>query len=298
LKNNKEKKIMKKLTRKLLLSSFALALALVTLTTTTFAWYTTNREVSATVAQSTTKGDVSGSLEISTDNSSWGPTAAVITSVDGLVPLQYISGELYTKDDIENAATAGTYLQFTVYVRTSSTLTTDTTVYLKNLTITNQTADLATTSKSVLSTTGMAEGTTVGSKYTVDVVRALSLAISSTASTIGSTEYSYGEIATPVEDTFTGKTGNALLYYDAVMGGTLTDSRTAATALKSTGSAIEVATIEGADAVSSTASAGVPVVFTVWLDGWDLYCFDACQGQSFDIAFELTTNAGDVVVKA
>lgn len=290
---------MKKLTRKLLLSSFALALALVTLTTTTFAWYTTNREVSATVAQSKTKGDVSGSLEISTDNSSWGPTAAVITSVDGLVPLQYISGELYTKDDTENAATTGTYLQFTVYVRTSSKLTTDTTVYLKKLTITNKTADLATTSKSVLSTTGMAEGTTVGSKYTVDVVRALSLAISSTASTIGSTEYSYGEIATPVPDTFTGKTGNALLYYKEVMGEKLTDSRTAATVLSDeTGSAIEVATIAKAAEASSTASAGVPVVFTVWLDGWDLYCFDACQGQSFDIEFELTTNAGDVVVKA
>ena len=54
---------MKKLTRKLLLSVFSLGLPVVTLSTTTFAWYTANTSVSATGIQGTTEGEVSGSLE-------------------------------------------------------------------------------------------------------------------------------------------------------------------------------------------------------------------------------------------
>lgn len=286
---------MKKLTRKLLLSSFALALALVTLTTTTFAWYTTNNTVDASGVVGKTQGGVTTSLEISkSKDSGYGPTITIDNvNVSNLVPLQHVvTGEVASLKNVGGTAANTGYIQFTVYVRTSTTLENDKPVYLKNLTITNVTDTLPT--KQILSATGGFEGKTIGDTYTVDVVRALSFAVSGTASTIGTKEYSYGEtVYTPKTDFFTENgtvTADAKTYYQAVMSEPLTDKSSPEQTLGED-TQILAATITGADKASEEPSKGVPVAITIWLDGWDKYCFDACQGQTFNISFELTTDA-------
>lgn len=291
---------MKKLTRKLVLSAFALALALVTLSTTTFAWWTQNTSVSADGVTGNTKGDASGSLEISkTSTSGFGPTVTLGVSLADLSPLQHIvtdgTAALAELGSTESTDKGG-YAQFTVYVRTSSKLTEDTEVYLKNLVITNTTADADDTedgtqlpSKQVLAQAGGLTGA-IGSTYTVDAVRALSFAISTSG--IGTTEYSYGEIYTPVTDTIGNNAASfdALEYYNAVMGNTAGIDNSSEEINLAEKTNILVATIEKSNAAAETPSDAVAITFTFWLDGWDKCCFDACQNQTFSIEFELTTN--------
>ena len=138
---------MKKLTKKLLLSAITLGLALVTLTTTTFAWYTSS--TTATVAGgSSTSGTTSDStLLISKDYDSsnpetatWGKSVSFDSLGTSLIPVQWDA----TKGKftyLEGGDAANTdYYQFTIYFKTSKTFTTGATsipVYLKSLTLTN-----------------------------------------------------------------------------------------------------------------------------------------------------------------
>ena len=80
-----------KLTKKLLLSALSLGLAVVTLTTTTFAWYTSSTDASAAGGTGSTSGQTSdSSLMISGDKGvSWGPTATITSSEFDLIPVQW-----------------------------------------------------------------------------------------------------------------------------------------------------------------------------------------------------------------
>ncbi len=121
---------MKKISRKLLVSSLSLAFATVALGTTTFAWFTTNAQVTAdiTVGVQAT-GD---SILISKDAFSWGSSVEFDESDVAMSPVTYnaAAATLSAADDTfkkldDSAAVGGqsatsNYLQFTVYLKVSN----------------------------------------------------------------------------------------------------------------------------------------------------------------------------------
>lgn len=120
---------MKKISRKLLVSSLSLAFATVALGTTTFAWFTTNAQVTAdiTVGVQAT-GD---SILISTDAFSWGSSVEIDASNVAMSPVTYnaaaatlAASDTFTKlDDSEatgGVSNASSYLQFVVYLKVSN----------------------------------------------------------------------------------------------------------------------------------------------------------------------------------
>lgn len=120
---------MKKISRKLLVSSLSLAFATVALGTTTFAWFTTNAQVTAdiTVGVQAT-GD---SILISTDAFSWGSSVVLDESDVAMAPVTYnaaaatlAASDTFVKlDDTEaqgGQSATSNYLQFTVYLKVSN----------------------------------------------------------------------------------------------------------------------------------------------------------------------------------
>ena len=72
---------MKKLTRKLFLSICTLAICAVTLVSTTFAWYTTNTEVSASNINGASAATGTSSLLISKNGSDWAQSISFANEV-------------------------------------------------------------------------------------------------------------------------------------------------------------------------------------------------------------------------
>ena len=88
---------------------------------------------------------------------------------------------------------------------------------------------------------------------------------------------------------FNGATPNANAYYDAFMG----DTSSTESYLQYNGAltALERSTSIG---TIPTGTEGVlEVVFYIYLNGWDLNCFDACKGQSFNVTIIFSTDATD-----
>lgn len=347
MKKGKGKLKMKKLGKKLVLSSLSLGLAVVTLSTTTYAWYTSNTDVSANGMNGAIAGGSDVGLLISKDGSNFTTgvtfTQAEITALahNGslLEPLEYRAdktlGGLQTGETAVAAATGHTYLQFSVYVKTTasefptpegeSTPATEIPVYFKSLQIKNTTGISETQTTAVLpeynvlsdyKVGGSASGwTSAKGKYSVDATRALNLGLAvgeqqvQKSTDIGATPLSLNNYVEPATEANLASSVDALDYYNQVMhGGDVKEDGTADNSKfikRPAGYApVELAKATGTDltalkAVSITnLEKAYEIVFTIWLDGWDAYCFDACRGQSFSIDFELTTNAETAAVYA
>lgn len=187
---------MKKIMRKLVLSSFALGLAAVTLTTTTFAWYTSNMSVDAKNITSTTASSGADLLMITQDLQdvggvkkpyNWKTSLSKVELEDKgeLMPLQYNlkgDGQVDPTNDYElyeilgaQKATEG-WLEFTLYFKNASN--DDATLYLQKLNITNTTGtlpakDILASGRKALNLSDSYTGTT----YTIDVLRTLMVAV-------------------------------------------------------------------------------------------------------------------------
>ncbi|MDE6013968.1 MAG: hypothetical protein K2G50_03370, partial [Anaeroplasmataceae bacterium] len=238
-------------------------------------------------------------------------------------PLQYKSGDgggLETLADNGATAVKGEnheYLQFSVYVKTTATadklteLGGELPVYFNQLDIKNTTDTLP--SYNILSDYKVGNTTNSGWDnasvvYSLDAVQALSLSLATgeaeaqngsvvKSEKIDANYYSLNDFFKDGElkaSSGLASTVDALDYYNAIMHGGDADTTNyierptgyaPADILKTaTGddNALEVVTIEDA-------SKAYEVIFTIWLDGWDAYCFDACRGQSFSINFGFTT---------
>lgn len=121
---------MKKISRKLVTSSLAMAFATVALGTTTFAWFTTNAQVTANITvgvQSTTD-----SIQISNDCRTWKSSTEIDASDLELTALTYnaaaatlsVDDTITEMDGVTNGApgqtSAANYLQFVLYLKVSS----------------------------------------------------------------------------------------------------------------------------------------------------------------------------------
>lgn len=297
-----------KLTKKLLLSALSLGLAVVTLTTTTYAWYTTSTEASATGAEGSTSGTTSDStLLVSTDydplgaedNGTWTKTVKITDTVDTMVPIVWQGNESFV--DAKNTSSTN-YYSFTLYFKTTKTFVADedVKVYLKNLQINNsEEGDKLTTYDNLLAKED-GKGTLDADTYAVDVVRALDMVISD-----GTTKTGY-----ELSDQFTYATAkeaglkvgsNAQTYYDGVMGDGSFDAmpkNNSLTAVKvaKTGTVGEITKdseyVEvGVINAGATKYEILAVTFYFYLNGEDVYCFDACKDQTFEISLEFTTVA-------
>lgn len=303
---------MKKLVRKVVLSSLALGISVVTLSTTTFAWYTSNVTASVNNVNGTTAGTTDSTLLISADGKSFSKSVDEVTyTVDGkkMVPLQLSKGKMVDLRDKEatTAASKGQYIQFSVFVKTTSEAATiDIPVYLKSLKVTNN----GNSPKTYDALNKDASFTADAKTYAVDAARTLAFSIlgkeGTTRSNAGagvttnSVGYSISNIytaKTTIESNLS-STVDALRYYNSVMG--LED--TAAVSIPTTGQALskELDEETGTKITATTLKSKnvYELIFTVWMDGWDKYCFDACAGQTFKIDLKLTTSTTDISVFA
>lgn len=301
-----------KLKGKLIMSAAALAACAATLTSTTYAWYTSNTEVKATGVKGTTAASGSELLLIS-DTGADGSWSNAITlskedvagniNIDGdqLMPVAHAANGEYkgwNSNKVSDTDASNTdYLQFDLFFKATKELP----VYVNGFTITNGNA-AALPSKDILANAGGLTASNTNKTYKVDVRRALKVETKSevvtqgTASTPSYGQYNLSKLNT-YEDSLKGLSSyNAHEYFDAVTGNHIADTVTG----KSVTSTM-ISTTAGADnqwtlgTTPLAAEAGdatyLKVTFIVYLDGWDLACFDACQGQSISIALNFTCEA-------
>lgn len=297
---------MKKLGRKLTLSALSLGLAVVTLSTTTFAWYTSNKTVSASGIMGATSGETDSTLLISKTGEDGSFSGSVeftesseyTVSGDNIMPLHHNGTTFLDKTGVDVASTASekkNYLQFSVFIKTQNSSTVvNVPVYLSELTIENTQETSELPGADIIRTYTTNDWIADAKTYKVDAAQALNVAIaaapktgSGKATTVGKTMYSVNDIVGKAKNEGLGEGADALKYYNAVMGEALTKPATGympveLTKTSSADKEVNVVTLESRNVYE--------VVFTVWLDGWDQYCFDACKNQSFNISFSLTTD--------
>jgi len=183
-----------KLRNKLILSCAALAAVATTAVSTTFAWYTSNVDVSANGITASSQESDSSTLLISKTGAkrSWGAKAEfdMATQETGtLVPVTYASGNYYTWDQdndqasstaIDWALSGGIYrnqfLSFIVYFKSGTTDSLE--VGWSGITITNTTTTLP--GKTLMTNEGLAGVTST--QYTVDILRALRISTNAASS--------------------------------------------------------------------------------------------------------------------
>ncbi len=316
-----------KLRRKLLAAGFALGATALTLTTSTFAWYTSNTDVTMTgatgvsasngdslllISKEATDGTFTNSVNLNFTTSTLVPVEYNAAQTQGNAPTFYSFADGAVVTSVAAATT--TYLDFDLYFKS----TTAQTVYLKTLTVSNTTLNFADTAKDVLSTTGLPSSWNVASSktYTMDVMRALKMAFytethnnvatTNAATAVKSACYDLSTIANLNSTADTQKTltsgWNAHTYYQAVTGKAPKKGDTACLdGTNEAGDDITVGTTEitlGSTLAGTSTNIDLHAHFYFFIDGWDLDCFDAVQGQTFTVAMTFTTKENTKVAKA
>lgn len=307
---------MKKLTRKLLLSVFTLAICAVTLVSTTFAWYTTNTEATTNTVQGQTNAATdSSNLLISSDGNVWSSvcTPNIGSTGTAMIPLQYNGNALIPlSGSIDDSKTQ--YIQFKLWFKTNKTATAandQIVVYLTHVNVKNakvyaSDADKLTTVDNLLfngnNTPQYAPST---EKYAVDIVRALNLVSVSNETTVTKNHLDLTNVAQVQSNLETGirTSVSAEEYYEDVMDAPIQNQITPyATPIYNanvegytSGNAISVGKIVSSTVDSVTSYSVLEVTFTVYLDGWDQYCFDACRGQQFNLDLGFSIDVADAL---
>ena len=298
-----------KLKSKLIMSGVALAACAATLTSTTYAWYTSNTEVTASGISSSSATSGSDLLLISKTGleGSWSNSVTYLSTDVGisgvsLSPVAYVAGgsntpgtfKSWAQTQVGSTASTNDYLTVTTYLKA----TTEVPVYVNGFTITNSSSSLP--AKDILASAGGLTASDQQKTYTVDVLRTLQfeqIVETVKAGAIDSKTvnlYDYDTLAGDPSDSLNGLeagTGyNAHEYYNAVTGNDIdTDSEgAAATKIKSSGN-----TIWTLGTTPVAAAAGdltyLKVTFKIFINGWDYACFDACQGQNISVSLNFTT---------
>jgi hypothetical protein len=320
---------MRKLGLKLGLSCAALAACATTLVSTTFAWYTSNDSVKATGITGKTSAQDDTLLLISKTGvkGQWGAKVTLDTSKVTLEPVEYnaTKKEYYLWDGAKNAvdtsaaavkggdnAQSGQVISFPLYFKSGSTQNLD--VQIDTFTLTNDNAANLPT-KSVL-----AEGTgSSANTYSMNMFRATNF-----VTIIGATtEVATGTPAAPTTSTRTcymldslveegtdsfstnsSSASNAHTYYNNVK--SLTTNTTEDTSDDPIDTS-KTSSEDGETDIATFAANGFTIGATgqggatggldnilmmqveIYLDGWDIACFDACRNQSFTL--EMTFKA-------
>ena len=282
----------KNLVKKLALSAVTMGVAALTVTTTTFAWFTSNTSATASSIKATTVGAGEGNLLISTDAKNWATSATLDDhSATKLAPTQLVEGQF---KDLEGTGNSANTVSYTLYFSVSNVAKgakiqmnlsdlkfgadTEPTYQQKLL------ADAASTAKA---------GSTVSVKYgDVLAMRIADAALPQDATTqaqenqpgtlfaSGAKNYRYR-----AEDL---SGADAVTYYNNILGKEIVrptegqgDYKFETTYLSTADSKIDIYQLgEEQD------SAVFGLTFTFFIDGWDAQCFNAVsQGSITDGAF-------------
>lgn len=295
---------------KLILSGAALAACATTLVTSTYAWYTSNTEVTASGVEGESSANGDSLLLISTTgaNGTYSNSVDLELNSKNLQPVQYTAGleaanyiptfNGWTGDGVASTAAAvGSYLAFDLYFRGVSGEN-GVSVNLNKLVLTNTTTKLP--EKDALSTTGLPDGWDLSRNavYSVDILRTINIAyvsyqhngeVNDTAEAKQETGNLDPEALTTLkEDSLTGDF-SAIEYLNTVTGKNISLPNTYVQPTEMTpGSKITFGTTPNSTATNNA----LHVKFYVYIDGWDLACFDAIQGQT--ISLNLGFTSGDV----
>lgn len=299
---------MKKLRKKLFLSIAALAVCSATLVSTTYAWYTSNTEVTASNAIGGTAEAGSSSIFISKDNSKWS-SSVEFDDADNqnnsvtMLPVQPIlsDGNIIFQDLDKQTAGNSDYMTVTLYVRTAVT-DTPTKLYLKSLDIKNivsATEQLPATDNLNYLGTGPVGGVTNNdATYRVDAVRALNVNIDSTGNNnnVKNQVYDPQGIFTSAllgSDGVNDGDADALTYYNTYASSSVTEGDTviAPSVLATTGNDEQAVTLGDLPKTGES----ITITLKVFLNGWDAHCFDACKGQKFTIKVGFTTDVNSAL---
>lgn len=271
-----------KLKSKLIMSGVALAACAATLTSTTYAWYTTNTEVQANNISGATADTGSASVFISDNGTNWynkldassEGTDKITLAGSPLLPVTLSSEGKWIDQKSEEVASPS-MRSFTLHFKTAKT---NSPVKLGIHTITIKNA-VATASLPTY------ENLLTGETYTANCLNALAFNMNSTTE---ADLYKTGYSLTPGSGCVSAASGytyeegtkisgyTAHTYVNAVASGSVTNTSTLVTTL--TADDVTIVTLP-ADGTSKT------VTFNIFLDGADEDCFDACKNQNFVVNF-------------
>lgn len=288
---------MKKLTRKLFLSVAALAVCATTLVSTTFAWYVSNSEASATaIGGSTADAGGDGNILVAKNSTTEegkagafmqnisfaGDTTNLVVPTTGLNPVTK-DGTGFTPNpenttptgwhSVDNSVVAekDAYMTFDIWV-----LSTKATTVNVELTTTNKTSVIDSMKQTCYNATGapVAQGET----FIIDAVEALRMEIIQDDESLGTfsvKDISKNYTATGFTETTEATDANA--YYKALLGVDPLGGKTATDP------------VDKFQSLTVTENKASKLTFKVWLEGTDSMCFDSCAGQDFEFSFKFTT---------
>lgn len=300
---------------KLALSGVALAATAATLATSTYAWYTTNTNVSANGMSATTASTGASSVLISTDDENWSQSVTLDTSsVKNLAPIQCVAAGSFV--ELNGTAASEAYLDVKLFVKTTATGGDGAVpLYLNDVTISNSvktTPAKGTADNYLKNVAGNIGGVdSAQSKYWVDVTKAVWMNF--TSSSVTKANETIYDLATCGERVaslnVTDANANALDYLNRVLNQdesviTYTKGKTGKTTTDlslAKENAIVASSTESTTALQVAAldanGQSTELHFRFFLNGWDEFCFDACKGQTFNVTLSFTTDDEAVLKK-
>ena len=251
---------------KLALMGASITALAATLTTSTYAWYVSNRTATVTGGEGSTGAVGSdGSVLVSWDGTKWfksidfsTATSGAVTAGEGLQPVHSDGAGAFVYDDDTTTNIANDYFKFKFKIKAGVAGTVTPTITLKTTTVkTDLTGQLAYVETGSIS---------AGTMFVVNALDAMYV-----QQKVG-TSYSYYEGKNGTAAFTSDSCGNAHTYYHAV-----------------TGKDPKYTEVEGA--LSSTAFAkfdldedtAIELEYIVFLEGADPQCFNSCVGQDFSI---------------
>jgi hypothetical protein len=238
--------------------------------------------------------------------------AGVSAGADTFKLLGTESSGTYTAQTTTTSIADGAAKQFTLFFRTSKVASAADApnVYLKSLTITNAATNAgALPAADNLNFNGDAAVGGVGtsnSQYKVDIRHALGLTIYSTATganvgNVNGNTFDPESRTTPYSSTgVTDGSADALAYYNKYMNTNYTYAMNtnpkkeikASNYTAGTGETVSPINLGKLDYTGETY---ITVTFSIYLDGWDTFCFDACKGQTFGFDLQFTSDADEAL---
>jgi predicted ribosomally synthesized peptide with SipW-like signal peptide len=281
----------KNLTRKLALSAAAMGVAALSVTTTTYAWFTSNSTATASKVSGTVVDAGEGNLLVSTDAITWSSKATFAANNTLLSPVQVkASDNSYTNLDGQDGL-SGTK-SYTVYFNVSN-VAKGSSVHMK----VNLSGFSTAVPQTLLADAGTADGAKAGQTVTVGLEDVLAMTITdknlpnnATAtqtegikSPLSGKAYRYKE-ETPVD-------ADAVVYYNNLLGKEIARPNDYASQYA------ETTLMGGTDATDfilytlgeEQTNAVFGLTFTFFIDGWDYQCFNAVANSAFtEGAFEFS----------
>lgn len=275
----------KNLTRKLALSAAAMGVAALSVTTTTYAWFTSNSTATASDVSGTVIDAGEGNLLVSTDAITWGKTATFAAN-DTLLKPVHVNAAANTYTDEKGTAVTDGVKSYTVYFNVSN-VAAGSSVHMK----VNLSGFSDAVQQTLLADAGTSEEAKAGKKVTVGLQDVLAMNINDVASfPAEATATKTADITSPLN----GKAyrykaeeataADAVIYYNNLLGEDLHRPTTGYTdqfADTTLMGATEATDFTLYTLGEKDRSAVFGLTFTFFIDGWDYQCFNAVAESLF-----------------